>query len=112
MTDPAADLADALRRENTALERHDFAAAGAALARKQMAAQRLNEARPGELAIGQARELMILAETNRRLLERAIAVQQQVIALVVRAASSSTTGRYDRRGAHTGAGARAYRASA
>ena len=92
-----------LRDENAALGRYDYAAAGALLARKSEAARALEDAakrgqRPAPHA---AQELASLAETNRRLLEQAVSVQRQVVALVARAASGAgaPAGRYGRTGA-------------
>ena len=101
-------LVAVLREENAALERHDYAAAGALLVRKTGAARALTDAakrgqRPGPAA---AQELAAMADTNRRLLERAVAVQRQVVALVARAASGAgaPAGRYGRTGAAVHAG--------
>ena len=97
-----------LREENAALERHDFAAAGALLPRKTEAARFLAEAakRGRRPSAGAAQDLAALADANRRLLEQAVAVQRQVVALVARAASGAgaPAGRYGRTGAPVNAG--------
>ncbi len=79
-------LADRLTAENAALAALDLSAAAALLADKQRAVQDLvamqtattGATLPQDLAIN----LRKLAEENRRLLERAIAVQGEVVSLV------------------------------
>jgi len=94
----AVRLADALAKENAALSVHNLPAAAAMLAEKR-AALAAFDAAGGAEAEGPARppatdaaagtlaaKLRELAETNRRLLERAIAVQGRVVAIVAEAA--------------------------
>lgn len=90
----AVALAHTLAEENDALRRLDIACAVALLPRKQaetrhfVAAQpELHVLDPGECALAHeiAARLTAAADENRRLLERAIAVQRQVIATVLRA---------------------------
>jgi len=96
MTDPATRLAQILEQENAALAAFDFPRATALLAEKQEAL-RLFAAEPPGNAPARLREL---ADTNRRLLERAIAVQGRVIELVASALPPpATTGRYAATGA-------------
>lgn len=91
MTDPSARLAEILDQENAALAACDFARAVALLAEKQEAL-RLFTAQPPDALLPRLRER---AETNRRLLERAIAVQGRVIELVASALPQPTAaGRY------------------
>ncbi len=84
---PADTLEAALVAENTALERHDATAAVALLEQKLAATQAL-----AALAIEpqQLARLRDLAADNRRLLERAIGVQSQIINMVARAAQSTS----------------------
>ena len=113
LIDAAVELADALARENEALAALDLPRAAGMLADKQRAADAFLAARallpPGAPAEphpgakdGGAREvaarLGTLAEENRRLLERAIAVQGRVIGTLARAAPPEASGY----GAHGG----------
>jgi hypothetical protein len=91
LTEAATRLADVLAAENTALQATDFAAAGRLLSAKQAATADLTAAQAGALYAppglsALALRLNELADENRRLLERAIAVQRRVIGTVVRAA--------------------------
>ena len=79
-------LALILERENAALAALDLAAIGGLLAEKQAALAAL-PATP--LPAEAAHALAALATRNRALLERAIAVQGRVIALIARAAPPS-----------------------
>ncbi len=95
----AADaLASVLEQENRALEALDFAAALSLLAAKQKATTSFVEAekqfrtlppaaRPGIGA--RCRRLRTLVADNRRLLERALAAQGRVIAVIAHAIHSS-----------------------
>ncbi|MDE2008120.1 MAG: hypothetical protein KGI51_16230, partial [Rhodospirillales bacterium] len=90
-------LASVLTRENTMLAALDLEAVGAlaeekaaALADVAAALAALGPVAAGSAAPGMAGEVRALAAVaaeNKRLLERALAVQGQVIALVVRAAA-------------------------
>lgn len=105
MAEAAAALADVLRQENHALLHNDLPTAGRLLTRKQDVVRAFTDAAraaPGAPVPHVARELPELAETNRRLLERAMAVQRQVIGLVARSATGAgaPAGRYGRTGAH------------
>ena len=83
-------LAGALEAENAALSALDLPGAAALLADKQRAVAELAAASP--LAVPNpageriARRLQALAQENKRLLERAIAVQGRVIGVVAHAA--------------------------
>ncbi len=82
----AARLEAVLRAENAALERHD-AAGSAALLEEKLAAARGLPAKgvPPEAAL----RLRELVGENKRLLERAIRVQDRIMAMVARAARQS-----------------------
>ncbi len=86
-------LARVLEAENTALTAMDFAGAGALLAPKHAAADALaaamRAASSGEATPQSLQELGILADENRRLLNRAMRVQKRVLDLVARAARTS-----------------------
>lgn len=88
----ATRLADALDAENRALRALDLPAATALLTEKAAATEALAEARRagatpgGPDAAAAAARLRSLAEENRRLLERAIAVQNRIIGTLARAA--------------------------
>ena len=88
-----ANLSKVLAAENTALNNMDFAGAGALLAPKHAAADalaaamRASSSSPPEPAMMQ--ELGVLADENRRLLNRAMRVQRRVLDLVARAARAS-----------------------
>jgi hypothetical protein len=85
-----------LRAENEALRRHDAQAAVAMLDAKLAAAEALSAS---GLSAADAERLRALATENGRLLERAIAVQSQIVAVVARAARSAQTAtRYGARG--------------
>lgn len=81
--DPAGRLAAILSLENDALERVDYAAAVATLADKETALAAL--AQSPLPSADQLQRLRHLANTNRLLLERAIAVQTNVVRIVARA---------------------------
>ena len=95
----AADLlAATLAQENAALAALDLPRAAAMLADKQRAVAGFLAARDARRTAVQramleplAQRLMSLSEANRALLERAIAVQRQVIGIVARAAAPSPT---------------------
>jgi hypothetical protein len=110
MTNPSAALEAVLEAENTALAAHDTAAAIALLPRKQQAAAALDAATPP------SPRLHALALENQRLLARTIAAQQEVIALIARAARATapTAPRYGAAGrlVAPAAGAVAIRAEA
>lgn len=99
LIDAAVELADALARENEALTRLDLARAAAMLGAKQRAAAAFEQARsapPGATTQGKPaaaleveRQLVALAEDNRRLLERAIRVQRRIIGTVAAALPKS-----------------------
>ena len=100
----AARLASVLEAENAALERHDPAAAVALLDEKLAAAQALSAA---GLPLETGERLRALADENRRLLERAIKVQERIVTMVARAARQApAAARYGAKGrpvADTGA---------
>lgn len=83
-TRAAAELARLLERENAALAAFDLPRANAMLADKQAAVNRLAALLQARQAVepATAAHLRELAEQNRRLLQRAITVQGQVIALI------------------------------
>lgn len=113
----AAALAALLEHENRLLEALDLAAAASLLPAKQSAASafvRAQEhararggipasARPAATSLGV--RLRMLAAENRRLLERGLAAQERVIAVIARAARThpATAPRYGASGALTGA---------
>jgi hypothetical protein len=86
-------LVDILQAENTELRAMDFKAAGRLLMAKQAATADLTAAQAGALYApaglqALAERLNELADENRDLLERAIAVQRRVLSTVVRAAQT------------------------
>ena len=104
-------LADLLARENAALAALDFAAATAAAQGKRALAEQFAQAsvrtaRDGALDRARlapvAREVAELALENRRLLERAVTVQNRVVASVVRAIPKPRAGgqQYGAQAAH------------
>ncbi len=96
--DPAIRLAEVLSQENEALARVDYSAAVALVPAKEAALTALAQGTPPPPA--QLRRLSELANANRDLLERAIAVQTDVVRMVTRACAASTTmAHYDRNGA-------------
>ncbi len=113
LIDAAIRLADALARENQALAALDLPRAAGMLGDKQraadafLAAQSLLShgatARPDAAARDVAARLGMLAEENRRLLERAIAVQGRVIGTLAQAVRPETLG-YGAHGGRTAAG--------
>lgn len=91
MTDPFARLAAILEQENAALAALDFPRAIALLPEKQEAVRLFSDPPPNSVPD----HLRDLADTNRRLLERAMAVQGRVIELVVAALpQQAAAGRY------------------
>ena len=95
-------LASVLARENAMLAVLDLGAVGALAEEKAAALAALGPVAAGSAApdmAGEVRSLAAAAAENKRLLERALAVQGRVIALVVRAAAPAV-----------GTGAGAYRA--
>ncbi|MBN8874389.1 MAG: hypothetical protein J0H67_16255 [Rhodospirillales bacterium] len=97
----AARLAAVLARENAALAALDLAAVAALLPEKQAAAAAFAEARgaaeaqpPLPALRPVADQLLQLGAENRRLLERAMAVQTRVMGLVARALPVSTAPGY------------------
>lgn len=91
MTDEnaALTLQAILVAENDALERHDADAAVALLARKLEAARALS---PQHLTADLWASLRDLSARNQVLLERALQVQSEIVAMVVRAAQSVPAG--------------------
>ena len=79
---PADRLAIVLRQENAALEQMDLRAATALLPEKTAALAGLP---PDGIAAPDLHALAHLAEENRRLLERAMRAQAQVIEIITRA---------------------------
>ncbi len=93
LTDAAATLAEVLEQENDALLALDLPRAVSLLERKHRATDALQAARSAGVALADraaaqllATRLDALAAENKRLLERAIDVQRQVIATIARAA--------------------------
>lgn len=84
-------LSDVLAQENAALEHLDVLGANLLLVAKQtafdalLAAQRNGPARPTPEALAVAERLRTLADSNKRLLERAMAAQTRVMACIARA---------------------------
>lgn len=96
MTDPSARLVQTLEQENAALAALDLPRAATLLAEKQEAL-RLFAVQPPDTPPAGLREL---AEANRKLLERAVAVQGRVIALIAAALPQPAgAGRYAASGA-------------
>ena len=85
----AAALAETLEAENAALAALDLPRAAGLLGEKQRAVAEFAEAEPNPAADRMARRLRALALENKRLLERAIAVQGRVIGVVAQAAAAS-----------------------
>jgi hypothetical protein len=87
-------LAETLESENAALAALDLPRAAGMLADKRSAVADFDAVRtapaPSEAAQRMARRLQGLAMENKRLLERAIAVQGRVIGVVARAATAAT----------------------
>lgn len=109
MSDPlpgaATRLLHVLTAENAALARMDLAGASSLLAEKTMAAAGFDAAllgRPAFGAGGFAASLKIAAAENRRLLERAMAVQTRVLGVLAQAAKAAQppdrAGAYGRHG--------------
>jgi hypothetical protein len=84
-------LTDVLRRENDALKRLDFTAAGALGPEKEAALAGLTKQSEGRILspplVALGRRLAELATENQLLLERAIAVQTRIVRIVARAAA-------------------------
>lgn len=102
LIDAAVRLADTLARENQALAALDLARAAGMLSDKQRAAEAYYAAQTGSLQ-GAATEqsatvrdvaarLGALAEENRRLLERAVAVQSRIVGLLASAVRPKAIG--------------------
>ncbi len=108
----AVALAHTLTEENAALRAHDIARAMSLLARKRAEMQSLSNLQrssgalsPEQWALAQqvAARLADAAAENRRLLERAIAVQGEVIATLLRAVPAALpAARYGAGGARVG----------
>jgi hypothetical protein len=102
-TDAALRLLDLLDRENAALAALDVSRAASMLAEKQEAVTRLTHAcQQGRASADLARLAPRLDEAalrNRQLLERGIAVQSRVLAVVARAASRALAAQAPGRGA-------------
>lgn len=102
MTPPIAPMTAAVRllavleAENDALQKPDVAGVGALLAEKAAATAGLLPLPDTPEAAALAQRLQALAGENRRLLERAMAVQSRVVELVARAAQRTArdAGRY------------------
>ena len=99
--DAAQRLIAVLEAEVAALDRGDVAAVGALLASKLAAVEGLAELPDTPAGAAAAQKLRTLADANRRVLERAIAVQGRVVELVARAAQRAAreAGRYGATGA-------------
>ncbi len=87
--DAALELEAVLIAENDALERHDADAAVALLPRKLAAARALSPEHVGDELGARLRDL---SARNQRLLERALHVQGEIVAMVVSAAKSVPAG--------------------
>lgn len=85
----AAALVETLEAENAALARLDLPGATSLLAEKQRTVAEFAAIEPHPAAERVARRLRALALENKRLLERAIAVQGRVIGIVAQAAAAS-----------------------
>jgi hypothetical protein len=95
LTQAASRLVDILQAENAELQAMDFKAAGRLLTAKQAATAELTAAQAATLYAPAGMRLLAqrlneLADENRKLLERAIAVQRRVLGTVVRAAQTAT----------------------
>ena len=92
-----------LETENMALQQLDISGVGVSLAEKLAAAEMLEPLPDTPEAAAVAQRLRTLTNENRRLLERAIAVQSRVVEAVARAAQLTTrdAGRYGATGAPT-----------
>jgi hypothetical protein len=90
----ATALVETLEAENAALAALDLPRAAGLLADKQRAVAEFAAAAPQPAAQRTARRLRALAIENKRLLERALAVQGKVIGIVARAAAASEQTRY------------------
>lgn len=107
LIDAAVRLADLLARENAALAALDLSRAAAMLAEKQNAAAAFalacERACPADVAgagvLSVARRLDAAAAENRRLLERGIAVQSRVLAVVASAVPRALAAQAPRYGA-------------
>jgi hypothetical protein len=104
-------LAEVLHQENTALSALDLSAAAGLVADKQLALEAFVQAQvavdqPGEapIPLHAAARLKDLANENRRLLGRAIAVQSRVIGIVARSVPHDRNPLYASTGALTRAG--------
>jgi hypothetical protein len=96
LTQAATRLVDILQAENAELQAMDFKAAGRLLMAKQAATAELTAAQAATLHAPAgmrqlAQRLNELADENRKLLERAIAVQRRVLGTVVRAAQTAAS---------------------
>lgn len=99
LIDAAVELADTLARENEALARMDLARAASLLSAKRRAAEAFEQACSGtdgssaptkrHLAKTVEQQLAVLADENRRLLERAIRAQGRVIGTIAAALARS-----------------------
>ena len=87
MSDAATRLADTLAAENTALAALDLPLAVALLPQKQTAVAAFIDAAHAPISRDLAERLRSLAQENKALLERAIAAQGRVIAVIARAAA-------------------------
>jgi flagellar biosynthesis/type III secretory pathway chaperone len=102
--DAANRLADVLARENAALKRMDFPAAIALVPAKEAALAEMTRDAPPLPAASRSHALLALsqplrglAEENRALLERAIAVQTRILGIVARSIAPVRQGeRYQR----------------
>ena len=100
-------MAGLLERENAALAALDLRGAAALLEGKRQALAALAAAPPEGAGVAMARRLAGLAEENKALLERGLAAQQRVVALMVEAARAVRGERAPEGGRYTAAGARA-----
>ena len=83
--DAARSLAAVLEDENAALRVLDIARVADLVGAKRAAVQALAGGAPAGVDVAMAERLHVLANDNRRLLERAMAVQSRVVALLAEA---------------------------
>jgi hypothetical protein len=105
-------MARVLERENAALSALDLRTAAGLLSEKEralaeLAAAALPGGPPASGVADVARRLAALADSNRTLLERGLAAQERVVALIVDAARAVRRARPGEGGRYTAAGSRA-----
>lgn len=101
LTGALLDVAEVLTMENALLAACDYRGVAELLARKQAALERLSAAQRSDANEGHtdlARRVGVLTAENRRLLDRAVEVQRQVVEIICNAARDRMSG--DRYGAN------------